>query len=85
MNAKTIPAERLDELDAERFRDMLASPSFSLVLARINAELERTRDACAKETELPALYRAQGAVTAWRAILTIPQTILTEIRAKKRT
>lgn len=85
MDTKTTSAERLDELDAERFRDMLASPPFALFLARVVAEAERARDTCAGQTDLPELYRAQGAVRALRAVLAIPARILEEIRPKKRT
>jgi len=85
MDTKTLPDERLDGLDAERFRDMLASPSFALLRTRIGAEFVRAKEACAQATVPHDIYRAQGSVAALRAVLAMPETILDEMRPKKRT
>ena len=85
MDTKTLPDERLDGIDAERFRDMLALESFAILWKRILAEMERSREACSQQTEPRDIYRAQGAAGALRAVLAMPETILAEMRPKKRT
>lgn len=82
MEAKTIP-DRLDAIDAERFRDMVASPSFALLAARINEELERRRLSC-ERAEGADLFRAQGAVSGLRSVLAFPTMILKEIEGKRK-
>lgn len=83
MDTKRLPDERLDGLDAERFRDMLASTSFGLLRSRIAAELERAREACTTATERTDIHRAQGSAAALRAVLAMPKTILNEMEPKK--
>lgn len=80
-----VKPDRLDELDAERFSDMVASPPFALLWKRVLAELRRSCDACSAASEPLEVYRAQGRVAAYKAVLDMPATILSEIRAKKRT
>ena len=79
MDPKPLPSARLDSLDAERFRDMVASPPFALLRARLEAELERARGACEGHEERVALYRAQGRCAALRTALALPALILKEI------
>jgi len=83
METKAAPIDRLDALDAERFRDMLASPPFVLLKERVTKEWERAREACAQETELRDIYRAQGRVAALRVALDLPNLILKEIEKRK--
>lgn len=80
MEARLTPANRLDQLDAEQFRDMLASEPFQRVMARIRAELERARESCAGEDDELKLRRAQGAAAALRMALGLPEQILAEIK-----
>ena len=86
MQPKTVPDERLDAIDAERFRDMMASPSFALVRSRIDAELGRAREACTQATKRIQIHRAQGSAAALRAVLGMPAQILDEMEKapKKR-
>ena len=79
MDPKTLPATRLDSLDAERFRDMVASPPFALFRARIEAELERARGDCEVAAEPRAVTLAQGRSAALRTALALPALILKEI------
>jgi hypothetical protein len=83
MESKLNTSERLDHLDAERFRDMLASPSFLTLTARIEAELERKRELCERLDKI-GLYRAQGSVAALRTVLALPAQILKEIESHRK-
>jgi hypothetical protein len=83
MDTKTLPDARLDGLDAERFRDMLASPPFAWLWARIVNEFERSREECTKPG-LPAdVSFTQGRNAAYRAVLAIPKTMLDEMSPKR--
>lgn len=84
MDTKTLTDARLDGLDAERFRDMLASSSFGLLRSRIAAELERARETCMTATKRTDIHRAQGSAAAYRAVLAMPAAILNEMQPKKR-
>jgi len=85
LKLKTTADERLDGIDAERFSDMLHSHAFAILWKRVLAETERSRTDCTAMTELPEVYRAQGAVAALRSVLAMPETILAEMRTKKST
>lgn len=84
MEAKVTSSERLDQLDAERFRDMLASPPFDILRKRITAELERARMDCERQTNIRDLRRAQGVTSGLRTVLALPEQILKEIESRKR-
>jgi hypothetical protein len=84
VEAKITVSPRLDQLDAERFREMLASPPFQLLMARLHAELERARTTCERDNETRDLHRAQGAAGALRSALALPAMILAEIEAGAR-
>jgi hypothetical protein len=85
MEPKVSTDNRLDEIDAEQLRLMMGSKPFALLMKRMRAEAERASLAVARETELPTIYRAQGALSAYAVVLAMPQTILNEIAAKKLT
>jgi hypothetical protein len=82
MDGKVIVPDRLDALDTERFADMLASPPFNLLRARIYAELERARGDCETQNDPQALNRAQGRCGALRAVQALPEIMLKEMRRK---
>jgi hypothetical protein len=82
MDTRTVPTQRLDGLEAERFREMLASPPFALLTARLKAQLEREREACERSDDRTKLLRAQGAAAALRVALGLPGQLLTEITKK---
>ena len=71
-----------DGVDAKFIRDMVASSSFQLVLARVNAELVRAVGTCERSVEGIEIYRAQGAAAALRMVLAIPNLILKDIAKK---
>jgi hypothetical protein len=76
--------DRLDHLDAERFRDMVLSPPFQTYRRRIEAELERARGECERCDDWNEVRLAQGRAAALHAVLGLPATILGEIeRAEK--
>jgi hypothetical protein len=79
VQAKAIPvADPLDALDRERFEDMLKSPPFAILAARIAAELERYRGECEKRDGVE-LHRSQGAAAALRVVLGLPLAMLKEM------
>jgi hypothetical protein len=82
MQTPATTSPRLDGIDAGRFADMLASPSFQLFGARIAAELERSRTDC-EMLDGVALNRAQGKVTAYRTVLDLPARMLAEMKEPK--
>jgi hypothetical protein len=79
MDPKGVFVNRLDGLDEERFRAMLASPPFRLYLERLQAELERARADCERQPAAVELYRAQGTVAALRTALGLPEQILKDL------
>lgn len=80
----SIASSRLDQLDADRFRDMVTSPSFALFTARLKDELERSRLVCEREDDPGLVAKAQGAVAALRSVLAMPAIILKEIESKRK-
>lgn len=81
MELRRNPIARLDGLDREAFQAMMASEPFAIIQARITAELHRAEEACVRSDADLDLRRAQGAVTALRAVLELPMRIFQE-RAK---
>jgi hypothetical protein len=79
MDTKPI-APRHDALDTERFSDMLASPPFALLRARMTAELERARLECETQTDPLGVNRAQGRCGAMRIALALPEIMLREMK-----
>jgi hypothetical protein len=75
--------DRLDHLDAERFRDMMASAPFQLLRTRIEMELGRALAICEGQDDIRLLRRAQGQAAALRCVLGLPIQILSEIERKK--
>jgi hypothetical protein len=79
VQSRTIPtADPLDALDRERFEDMLKSPPFAILAARIAAELERYRGECEKRDGVE-LHRSQGAAAALRMVRDLPFQILKQM------
>jgi hypothetical protein len=72
----------LDGLDAEQFERMLASGSWKIFRDRLLAEWDRVRTRCLTETDLVQLRRSQGAAEALWAVMTTPDTILKDLRAR---
>jgi hypothetical protein len=68
-----------DSIDARRLREMIDSPPYRLVAARVNAELDRALATCERSDVAVTLHRSQGAVAALRTVLAIPELILKEI------
>ena len=83
MNAKLSQASRLDQLDREAFRDMIASAPFQTLWKRVRAEHERAREACVAGDSVPAIRRAQGAAAALRSVLGMPEQLLGEMGVRK--
>jgi hypothetical protein len=84
MQPTVKPSNRLDVLDIEAFEAMLGSPSFCLLKERIANELRRAQSDCESFNDVRELRRAQGAVRALRAVLTLPEAILKEMRIGRR-
>lgn len=80
METRSTPTLRLDGLDAERFREMLESATFKLLLDRMRQQLERERETTERSDSEVAIWRAQGAIRAWRTALAVPEQILQEIQ-----
>lgn len=83
MDPRPVPSQRLDHLDAERFRDMLASPPFAIFRKRIELLLDRSRGDCEKHDDPRDIHRAQGSTAAIRSVLALPEQILREIEKRK--
>jgi hypothetical protein len=66
--------------DSDRFEKMLASECYQMLAKRITSELERARQACERVADPMELHRAQGAVTAYRTVLSMPAIILAEMK-----
>jgi hypothetical protein len=79
MNSKP-PGRRLDQLDGNKIRELLAAPAWGLIRDRVDDELQRARTECEGASEPAEIYRAQGRVKALRAVLQIPENLLREIR-----
>ena len=74
-------SQRLDQLDRERFRDMVDSPPFRLLQARIEKELNRLRETTESHTRsIKEIRIAQGGVQALRCVLNLPNQIVNEMR-----
>jgi hypothetical protein len=84
MDTKLTVAPRHDPRDAERFRDMLASPPFQLLRGRMYAELERARANCETKSDPVDVYRVQGTVSALRVVLALPDQILKEMEGQRK-
>jgi hypothetical protein len=84
MRAKFTPINRLDQLDAERFRDMIESPPFQLLISRVQAELERACETCVTGNDELAIRRAQGAAAQLRTVLRLPAQVLEEIKGNRQ-
>ena len=84
MQAKLTPVRRLDQLDAEAFKEMLDSASFQLVWARLRAMRDRELVAAASLDQVRDIRRAQGAVMALGAALALPQVLQEEFKAGLR-
>jgi hypothetical protein len=84
VDTPAVKSDRTDHLDAERFRDMVASPPYQLIVRRLQGELERARAACERENSEREVARAQGACAALRTALHIPDIVLEEIIARTR-
>lgn len=84
MESKAIVTDRLDHLDAERFRDMIASPPFAILRNRIEQELARRIETCTTADVTKELRKAQGGAAALRTVLALPAQILKEIESQKR-
>jgi hypothetical protein len=68
-----------DPVDQSDMSELMDSPAWKLVAARLKVMLERHRDGCERsETEME-LRRAQGAVAALRAALLVPQILWDEL------
>lgn len=83
MEAKVTRGARADQIDVEQFQEMADSPSFSLLRSRIRELLERKRAECEDKDDERGIHRAQGAVAALRAILTLPEQMVREMRAAR--
>lgn len=83
MDAKLTTTHRLDHLDAQRFAEMLASPAWSRFEARVQSELDRLCGTCQGHDSGLSVRRAQGGVAALRAVLSLPQQMLSEMRSPK--
>jgi L-alanine-DL-glutamate epimerase-like enolase superfamily enzyme len=84
MQTKVTPVNRLDGIDAERFRAMLASPSFQMFMARVSAELERARTVCETHVDANMVRHAQGAIQFARMVLALPPKMLEEMKPKTK-
>jgi len=62
---------------------MVASAPFKRVLARVTQMLERARTECERESDAAKLHYAQGQIAAYRAVLTLPEVLKTEIARAK--
>lgn len=85
MDAKVVRSQRLDQLDAEQFDEMVKSSAFRNLRLRIEDELERSRKDCERHRETEDIYRSQGATAALRVVLGLPTKILAEIRSAAET
>lgn len=79
MQPNVVRSARLDGVDKERFRAMLASESFGLLRVRIEAELVRARETCQRSDSGLEVRRCQGAVAALEAVMKLPERILGEM------
>jgi len=84
MENKAVVTNRLDHLDAERFREMIASPAFVQLRDRIEKERARQMVVCVTSDVTKELRKAQGAVAALRVVLELPAQILKEIEAQRK-
>lgn len=84
MEARAVTTDRLDHLDAERFADMVSSPTFDILRKRLQSEMDRQTRVCESAVTMVDIHRAQGGVAALRAALSLPATILNEIRSQKK-
>jgi hypothetical protein len=80
VDTKVTAATRLDHLDAERLRDMLASPTFAILRGRIDQCLRASQTDCERKDDPRDIHRAQGRVEALRWVLALPDQILKEIQ-----
>ena len=78
---KVASEQKLDDVDARRIREMIASAPFRVFTDRVNAELARHQQACERSDVAVDIHRAQGATQALRTVLALPERILQEIRA----
>lgn len=77
--------ERFDQLDRERFRDMVESPPFRSFQARIERELNRLREATeAHSRSIKEIRIAQGGVAALRCVLGLPKQMIEEMKGKPK-
>ena len=76
--------QRFDQLDRERFRDMIESPPFQILQRRIESELNRLREITeAHARSIKEIRIAQGGVAALRVVLDLPRRVLDEMSNKK--
>lgn len=81
---RVAKAVKLDQIDAERLRELFASQPFALVNARIQNELDRAIATCERSDVPVEISRAQGAIAALRTVLAMPKRILEEIQRAAR-
>lgn len=78
-------SQRFDQLDRERFKDMVDSPSFRILFDRIVKELERARATAERhECSIKEVRIAQGTVAALRMVLGLPNQIVNEMKGKTK-
>ena len=72
-----------DSAELDSIKELKDSPGYSLVVERINEELERKRHNL--EFVGPELYfiRTQGYIEALRMVLTIPEILANELKEQK--
>jgi hypothetical protein len=84
MTTNVNNSNRLDGIDAERFRQMIESESFALLRKRIQQMFDTAARRCIEETDLPTLHANQGAAHCLRTILGLPEQLLGEIRSNNK-
>jgi hypothetical protein len=69
--------------DAEELDSLTASRGWKLIQAQVSVDLERAKDGCVQNTELPDLYRAQGTAKALAAVLALPLELARRARERR--
>lgn len=76
---------RADVLDAKEFQDVVGGPAYARIVAKIEAILASEQRKIESSESMEELRRAQGAISALRSVLDLPNRILAEMQKEART
>lgn len=71
--------EPLDTGDVDALDELLDSPGWKLVRARLETQLRRSLDDLERDLDVPGTAKARGSVAAVRMMLALPKAMRDEI------